>query len=62
MKNPDLERIIKEHPDADSPKVETAIRILRKLREAGLVRSGYGLATPLDRSRPRRSVPRVPKP
>ena len=62
MKNPEVDRIIKEHPDADSPKVQSAIRTLRKLQGAGLIKSGYGLATPVDRARPRRSVPHVTKP
>lgn len=56
MKNIDLEKILKLNPHIDEETLKQAIELMRKIRESGVKKHGYNLASPYTR----RSAPVSP--
>jgi hypothetical protein len=58
----DPETVAKNHPDAQDEDIRDALKIVKELRGAGLVRSGYGLVSPYEDRRINGKTPRTKRP
>lgn len=51
MKEVDVQEIVKKNPQVDTEELRRGQELSRRLKEAGLKKSGYGLATLDERRR-----------